>query len=152
MLNILCGTTGLQVLLAGENPAQAFAMVARSGRLFGLHLNDAHVRLGAEDGLPFGSANPLMALEVVRQLQLSAYRGHVYFDTFPTNMDPVQEAEWNVHNFKDLWRKAARLSESLTMLVREHDALGVLQLLQDAEDQPSKGMRAATASPDSRRS
>jgi sugar phosphate isomerase/epimerase len=46
------------LLLAGENPGQSVAAVAAAGRLWGLHLNDAHVRLGAEDGLPFGSVNP----------------------------------------------------------------------------------------------
>jgi hypothetical protein len=123
----------LQVLLAGENPAQAIAMVARTGKLFGVHLNDAHVRLGAEDGLPFGSVNPVMALEVVGQLQLSWYTGHIYFDTFPTTMDPVREAEWNVRNFKALWQKSLTLSQTLLDLVKERDALGVLQLLQETD-------------------
>jgi hypothetical protein len=130
---------GLQVLLAGENPAQAIAMVARMGWLFGVHLNDAHVRLGAEDGLPFGSVNPLMALEVVFQLQRSMYTGHIYFDTFPTTMDPVKEAEWNVRNFKALWLKSLTLLNSLADSSKRHDALGVLQLLlQETEDQLSQ--------------
>ena len=71
------------MLLAGENPAQSVALAAGAGKLFGLQLNDAHVRLGAEDGLAFGSANPVAALELVRWLQRSRFDGHVYFDTFP---------------------------------------------------------------------
>jgi sugar phosphate isomerase/epimerase len=37
-------------LMAGENPAQGVALVAAAGKLFGVHLNDGHSRLGAEDG------------------------------------------------------------------------------------------------------
>jgi len=118
------------LLMAGENPAQSVALVARFGKLFGLHLNDAHVKLGAEDGLPFGSVNPMMALEVVLQLQKAWYSGHVYFDTFPTTMDPVKEADWNIMIFKALWEEAAQLSGQLAELSVRHDALGVLQLLQ----------------------
>lgn len=36
------------LLMAGENPAQAAAMVGAAGKLYGLQLNDAHVKLGAE--------------------------------------------------------------------------------------------------------
>jgi sugar phosphate isomerase/epimerase len=127
-------------LLAGENPAHSIALAARAGRLFGLHLNDAHVRLGAEDGLPFGSVNQHMALEVVRQLQKAKYDRHIYFDTFPAAVDPVAEAGWNVRKFKSLWRQAAQLSGRLDGLSQQQDALGVLQLLLDE----SEGQQQAT--------
>lgn len=119
------------MLLAGENPAQSIAMVARAGMLKGLHLNDAHTRLGAEDGLPFGSVNEQMALEVVRQLQKINYQGHIYFDTFPTTMDPVGEAEWNIRMVKALWRQASLFAGPLDELSQDQDALGVLRLLHD---------------------
>jgi hypothetical protein len=38
------------MLMAGENPAHSAAMVAAAGKLFGMHLNDGHSRVGAEDG------------------------------------------------------------------------------------------------------
>lgn len=69
--------------MAGENPAQSVALVGQAGKLFGLQLNDAHVKLGAEDGLAFGAVNPTMALELVRWIQRVGYDGHIYFDTFP---------------------------------------------------------------------
>lgn len=121
------------MLMASENPAQSIAMAARAGRLFGIHVNDAHVRLGAEDGLTFGAVNPLMSLEIVSQLQKSGFGGHIYFDTFPTTMDAVHEAAWNIRKFKSLWRKAAQLSQQIAWLSRQQDALGVLQLLEAAE-------------------
>ena len=70
-------------LLAGENPAQSAALAGHAGRLFALHLGDAHTRLGAEDGLAFGSVGGTGALELVRWLQRTKYTGAVYFDTFP---------------------------------------------------------------------
>lgn len=48
-----------------------------------MQLNDAHVKLGAEDGLAFSSVNPTSALELVRWLQRVQFDGHIYFDTFP---------------------------------------------------------------------
>lgn len=134
------------MLLAGENPAHSVALAARAGRLFGLHVNDAHVRLGAEDGLAFASVNPTMALELVLQLQKAGYRGSVYFDTFPSTMDPVAEAVYNIRKFKALWGKAARLSGRLAVLSRQHDALGVLQLLDaDKGGGPGPSERATAA-------
>lgn len=59
------------MLFAGENPAQSVAAAAAAGRLFGVQLGDGHQRLGAEDGLMFGSVHPVAALEVVRWLQKS---------------------------------------------------------------------------------
>jgi hypothetical protein len=54
-----------------------------TGALFGLQLGDAHSRLGAEDGLAFGSVHGAGALELVYWIRASGYSGHVYFDTFP---------------------------------------------------------------------
>jgi sugar phosphate isomerase/epimerase len=126
------------MLMASENPAQSIAMTARAGKLFGIHVNDAHVRLGAEDGLAFGAVNPLMSLEVVSQLQKSGFNGHIYFDTFPTAMGAVHEAAWNIRTFRSLWRKAAQLSQQLARLSRQQDALGVLQLLEAADGSQQK--------------
>lgn len=49
--------------------------------------NDGHSRLGAEDGLVFGSVHPTMALELVVWLKRVEYQGAIYFDTFPHNED-----------------------------------------------------------------
>lgn len=124
-------------LAAGENPAQSVAMVAQRGKLFGIQLNDGYQRLGAEDGLMFASVHPLMALELVWWLQELNYTGHLYFDTFPRNEDPVKEAEYNILQFKALWRKAQHLRRrGISRHMAAHDALGALAMLADA-DSPS---------------
>ncbi len=57
------------MLMAGEALAHSVAEVAAAGRLFGLHLNDGHGRLGAEDGLAFGAVHGAAALELVYYLR-----------------------------------------------------------------------------------
>ena len=119
-------------LMAGENPAQSCAMVGAKGKLFGIQLNDGTTRLAAEDGLMFGSVHPLMALEFVRWLQKTNFKGHVYFDTFPRNEDPVREAEFNIRRFKAMWHRATRLTEhGIDDLLKKHDAMSVLELLEE---------------------
>jgi len=118
-------------LMAGENPAQSAAMVGAKGKLFGVQLNDGTTRLAAEDGLMFGSVHPLMALEFVRWLQKTRFAGHIYFDTFPRNEDPVREAEFNIRRFKAMWGRATRLTEhGIDELLKKHDAMGVMELLE----------------------
>jgi len=120
------------LLMAGENPAQSVAMVATAGKLFGIQLNDAHVKLGAEDGLVFASVNPRMALEVVYYLRKLNYKGHIYYDTFPRNEDPVREAEYNIRMFKKMWRLTGEMMAGggVEEYMAHHDAMGVLELLE----------------------
>lgn len=128
------------LLMAGENPAQSVAQAGLAGALFGMQLGDGHSRLGAEDGLAFGSVHGAAALETVVWLRRVNYTGAVFFDTFPRNEDPVREAELNIRRFKALWERAGRLLEGgggggaagggLGALLERHDAMGVLELLE----------------------
>ncbi|KAG1671089.1 hypothetical protein FOA52_000761 [Chlamydomonas sp. UWO 241] len=121
------------MVMAGENPAASVAMAGAAGALFGLQLGDGYSRVGAEDGLAFGSVNPRAALELVYWLQRVEYNGHVYFDTFPANEDPVREAAYNIRAFKRLWARAEQLGAAgLGDLLSRHDAMGVLELLEGA--------------------
>ena len=81
----------------------------------------------------WGSVHPAMALELVYWLQRVRYDGHVYFDTFPRNEDPVREAQYNIRAFKRMWAKAQRLGEGgkLEGLLRAQDAMGALELLEE---------------------
>ena len=79
----------------------------------------------------FGSVHPSMALEFVRWLQKVGFDGHLYYDTFPRNEDPVREAEYNIRAFKRLWTRARALADAgIDELSRRQDALGVLELLE----------------------
>ena len=99
--------------------------------LLGVQLNDGHAKIGAEDGLMFGSVHESMALEFLGWLQRVRFDGHIYFDTFPRNEDPVRECAYNIRRVKALWAKASRLRRAgLEACWERHDALGALELLE----------------------
>lgn len=91
----------------------------------------------------FGSVHPLMALEFIVWLRRARFDGHVYFDTFPRNEDPVREAERNIRAVKRCWARAVELDPAggreggaanegpLQRCMDVHDALGALDLLQE---------------------
>ncbi len=55
----------------------------------------------------------------------------MYFDTFPRNEDPVREADFNIRTFKALWARAEALGRAgVEKLLLEHDAMGVLELME----------------------
>ena len=119
------------MLMSGENPGQSIAMAG--DRLFGIQLNDGYTRLAAEDGMMFGSVHPSMALETMYQLRRINFSGHLYFDTFPQRTDPVREAEYNIRRVKEFWRAVTRMdAEEVERIAREHDAIGALELVDEA--------------------
>ena len=121
------------MLMSGENPGQSIAMVGRTGKLFGIQLNDGYTRLAAEDGLCFASCHPGMALEIMYQLRRTGFAGHVYFDTFPQRSDPVREAEYNIRRVKAFWAAASSISEArLREITSEHDAVAALEMVDAA--------------------
>jgi sugar phosphate isomerase/epimerase len=121
------------MLMAGENPGQSIAMVGKRQKLFGIQLNDGFTRLAAEDGLIFGSVHPSMALEIMYQMRRTGYKGHFYFDTFPQRTDPVREAEYNIKQMKKFWHAAGAMDETqLQQVVKEHDAIGALEVVNEA--------------------
>ena len=82
----------------------------------------------------FGTVHGHMAVEFLRWLQKVRFDGHIYFDTFPRNEDPVREAEFNIRRVKALWAKAAQLTAAgLDEHTRAHDAMGAMELLERME-------------------
>jgi sugar/nucleoside kinase (ribokinase family)/sugar phosphate isomerase/epimerase len=119
------------MLMSGENPGQSIAMAGK--HLFGVQLNDGYTRLAAEDGMMFGSVHPSMALEIIYQLRRVNFSGHFYFDTFPQRTDPIKEAEYNIRRVKKFWAAVERLDEKVVRkIASEHDALGALELVDEA--------------------
>ena len=121
------------MLMAGENPGQSIAMVGKRKKLFGIQLNDGYTRLAAEDGLMFGSVHPSMALEIRYQMRRTGFDGHFYFDTFPQRTDPIKEAEYNIRQVKKFWTAAGAIDKAnLTEVMKEHDAIGALEIVNEA--------------------
>ncbi len=72
-------------LMAGENPAEAAALLARAGKLFQVHLDDNY-RDWDHDLLP-GSVNFWETLELFYWVERSGYRGWYLLDLFPSRED-----------------------------------------------------------------
>jgi len=124
-------------LMAGENPAQSIASVIRCGndKLFGIQLGDGYSRIGAEDGLAFGSLTYKASLEFVYWLAKNNYKGHIYFDTFPRNEDPIRECEYNIRKFKKMYSIVKKLLKNNTIekLMEKNDAMSMLELFESME-------------------
>jgi len=118
-------------LMAAENPAQSAALAGQQGKLYGVQLNDGFVRPGCEDGLALGTVHPNLTLELIYWLQRTGYQGHIYFDTFPRNEDPIREAGYNIRQFKKWWQLAHTLeAQGLRELLAQQDVMAVLELLE----------------------
>ena len=119
-------------LMAGENPGQSAALAGQEGKLYGVQLNDGFVRPGCEDGLALGTVHPSMTLEFIYWLQRFDYQGHIYFDTFPKNEDPVREAEYNIRRFRKWWNLARTLDQKgFQEMLENQDTMSILELLED---------------------
>jgi hypothetical protein len=67
--------------------------------------------------------------KVVSWIQQIGYQGHIYFDTFPHNEDPVREAAHNIRVFKRLWARALSLrAQGMGAMLDSHDAMGAAEL------------------------
>ena len=119
-------------LMAGENPAQSVALVGKQKKLWGMQLNDGFVRPGCEDGMLLGSVHPQQTLECLLWLQRIQYDGHLYFDTFPINEDPVREAAANIRRCTRWWNQAAELeAKGLSNWQSDHDILKTFEAMEE---------------------
>ena len=117
--------------MATENPGQSVALAGQEGKLFGVQLNDGFVKPGCEDGLALGTVHPFMTLEFIYWLQRFDYQGHIYFDTFPKNEDPIREAEYNIRRFRKLWKQAIHLNEKgIKEMLCKKDTMSILELME----------------------
>ncbi len=99
------------MLYAGEMPARAAMLAARSSRILGLHLNDGYGK--RDDGLIAGSVHPVQTVELLAAVIRQGYGGIIYFDTFPdhSGLDPADEARANIRLTDRLWDLAQRLAD-----------------------------------------
>jgi xylose isomerase len=122
------------VLYAGEMPAYAATLVARHGRLLGVHLNDGYGK--RDDGLMAGSVNTIQTIELLHALGRLDYRGVIYFDTFPdaTGLDPVAECAGNIEAVAQMQRVVARLQDdpALDAAIARQDAVASQRIVRRA--------------------
>lgn len=97
-------------LMAREQPAAAAALVFDKSELLGIHLNDGYGY--KDDGLMVGSVHTLHTLELLWILKKNNFKGVVYFDTFATYQDPVEECEKNIQMTQALLGKINKLDSN----------------------------------------
>ena len=117
-------------LMAGEQPAAAAALALRTGRLFGVHLNDGYGP--ADDGLMVGSVHLWQTLELLLELRKGGFAGTIYFDTFPDRVDPAAECAANVRSVQRMQQLLDRIPASeLGHIRKNQDAIAATQLIQN---------------------
>ncbi len=117
-------------LMAGEQPAAAAALALRSGKLFGVHLNDGYGP--ADDGLMVGSVHPWQTLELLAELRNGGFAGTIYFDTFPDRVDPAGECAANVKTVRRMLRLLDRVpAAELGKAQAGQDAVTATRIMHD---------------------
>jgi sugar phosphate isomerase/epimerase len=96
-------------LYADEQPAFAAALILRSSRLMGLHLNDGYAK--RDDGLMVGAVHEQATLELLREVRRGGFDGAIYFDTFPdaSGLDPVAECAANIRTVRRMLRAVEQM-------------------------------------------
>jgi xylose isomerase len=135
------------MLYAGEQPAFAAALAARSSRLLGIHLNDGYGR--CDDGLMAGSIHQVQTLELLREVRRAGYQGAIYFDTFPESggLDPVAECEANIAAVEAMLPMLDRLERDnrLADALSRQDPVASQHILRGITRPPSAPVRTGEA-------
>jgi xylose isomerase len=117
-------------LMAGEQPAAVAALALRSGKLFGVHLNDGYGP--ADDGLMVGSVHPWQTLELLAELRNGGFVGTIYFDTFPDRIDPAAECAANLKTMQRMLSLLDRIpAEELRKAQSGQDPIMATRIMQD---------------------
>ncbi len=117
-------------LMAGETPAYAASLAAKSGLLYGVHLNDGYGY--HDDGLMVASITYTQTAELLFCLLQNGYQDVVYFDTFPVREDPVKECAANISCVESICRRLDSMDRKvLTHAQEAQDALAVRRVLHE---------------------
>tara|TARA_B100000029_G_C17586512_1_gene961285 strand:- start:1516 stop:2508 length:993 start_codon:yes stop_codon:yes gene_type:complete len=122
------------LLYASEQPAFSAALVSKSSKLLGVHLNDGYAK--RDDGLMVGSVHYQATAELLYQISNDGYDGVIYFDTFPNiiNLDPVKECETNIETVKQILEvvKSLQNNNQLRESMQKQDSITAQQIFNKA--------------------
>lgn len=89
-------------LMSGENPADSVAFLARYGKLFNVHFNDAYGLW--DDDMIVGSLRVWETIEFLLYCKLTGYDGWFGLDMFPYREDAVAAADMALRNIEAMWQ------------------------------------------------
>ena len=115
-------------LMSGENPGESVAYLARHGKLFNVHFNDAYGHWD-DDMIP-GTIHFWETLEFLYYCKRTGYDGYFGLDMFPYREDGARAAEMAIANIKALWKLLGKLDvEALLGAQRTMDALASQEIV-----------------------
>ncbi|MDK2817146.1 MAG: xylose isomerase [Moorella sp. (in: firmicutes)] len=115
-------------LNAGENVAEALALLAGHGKMFHFHFNDNY--RSWDDDLLVGSVHLVEYIELLYWLQKVGYDGWYSLDVFPYREDPVQVCRESIATLKGILNLIERLGiNKLDELIAKGDAIATLSFI-----------------------
>jgi len=118
-------------LAAGENFAEAAALLSSHGKLDYLHLNDNY--RSWDDDMIFGSVHLVESLEFVYWLRRLNYKGWLTLDIFPYREDGVRAATQSRDWIQALFRAVDRIGlDSFGEVIRRGDACEAIDFVRRA--------------------
>lgn len=115
-------------LVAGENPAEAAALLAGEGKLFQVHLNDNY--RDWDHDLIVGSIHLVETLEFLYYIVKSGYEGWYLMDVFPYREDggaAIRQCVANTERLLDIAHKVPQ--EELRAALNKMDAVATIKML-----------------------
>lgn len=117
-------------LMSREIPAEAVAMLARIGRLVGVHVNDTYGT--GDDDLAVGAVHFWAMVEFLLELERCGYNGWLTLDLVPKRESAVAVCTRSIANMKNYLSLIDKLNISqLAEAQAIQDAVQTQQLLQD---------------------
>jgi xylose isomerase len=117
-------------LMARENPAESVALLARSGRLVGVHVNDNYG--GGDDDIMVGSVHFWAMMEFLFSLDRVGYEGWLTLDLVPTRESPVDACIQSIVTLRNYQRLLDKLDlNKLLLAQQELDSVESQRIIQD---------------------
>ena len=91
-------------LMGQENPADSACLLAREGKLFNVHFNDAYRYW--DDDMMVGVINFWETVEFLYHTIRTGYDGYYGLDMYPFREDPVRTTELSIKNLKSMIKMA----------------------------------------------
>ena len=117
-------------LMSRENPSESAALLARSDRLVGVHVNDNYG--GGDDDIMVGSVHFWAMMEFLFTLDQIGYDSWLTLDLVPTKESPVDACAQSIVSMKNYQRLLNRIDlEELKKAQQELDSIASQRIIQD---------------------
>ena len=110
MKNVGVALNFSHALMAGENPAESIAFLARSSKLFQIYFSDCHGP--CDDMLLPAGIHLWESLEALYYLKMAKYKGYFTIDILPRQMEPTHALQIAIGNLTILTKKLEKLDTS----------------------------------------